>query len=378
MSKNTSETERMAIFMLRQENWTVQKAYFNENYNLDLSMPGKRIAVKILDHRNKVNTGEVEKFVKFLADYEGAVFTGGLLISTSGFSQSAYSLIREEEIENLELAVLCDNSLFRNPEPLESDIVINEPIYIGVFTCKGGVGKTTISAHLAGAFAMNGYDVALVDLDKQENLRNILGDGVHVSKHGEPMGSVVSVFNSTEWDESYHENIKVVVCDCSPEFDKNPAELIRRFDYCIIPTTLNPLGISKNGDVIENTFRLIRSKNAAAHLFVLINGIRNEEQKRNLLLNGILKKQFSTMMSQDKLFHYIEPGELAIRYSTQLFYWGLHLFENRKPELAFHKTGRYSYPRIDFLKLVDYLECETEIAEMKEDQIEINAASASL
>ena len=42
-----------------------------------------------------------------------------------------------------------------------------------MFTCKGGVGKTTVAAHLAGAFALQGYDVILVDLDPDRNLRKL-------------------------------------------------------------------------------------------------------------------------------------------------------------------------------------------------------------
>ena len=45
--------------------------------------------------------------------------------------------------------------------------------YIGVFTSKGGVGKTTVAAHLAGAFALMGYDVMLLDLDPDKNLRKL-------------------------------------------------------------------------------------------------------------------------------------------------------------------------------------------------------------
>ena len=55
----------------------------------------------------------------------------------------------------------------------------------------------------------------------------------------------------------------------------------------------------------------------------------------------------------------IDPSETAIRFSKQLLYWGFHIFENSKPQLAFRTVGRYSYPRMDFLKVVDYLELQT-------------------
>jgi chromosome partitioning protein len=51
-----------------------------------------------------------------------------------------------------------------------------------------------------------------------------------------------------------YKETKIVVCDCNPEFDANPKEFIQKFDYCMIPTTLNPLGVNKNADVIKRTF----------------------------------------------------------------------------------------------------------------------------
>ena len=62
-----------------------------------------------------------------------------------------------------------DNELIFDCEKIDTAEEREKTTYIGVFTCKGGVGKTTISAHLAGAFALNGYDVGLIDLDHQQN-----------------------------------------------------------------------------------------------------------------------------------------------------------------------------------------------------------------
>jgi chromosome partitioning protein len=124
---------------------------------------------------------------------------------------------------------------------------------------------------------------------------------------------------------------------------------------------LNPLGINKNADVIKRTFSAIRRENSDANLFVLINSLQAEEEKRNKLLNQVLRTQFKTISELDRRCNYIDPRDVAIRYSKQLLYWGFHLFEQTKPSLAFRTIGRYSYPRMDFLKLVDYLELHTDI-----------------
>lgn len=45
---------------------------------------------------------------------------------------------------------------------------------IAIAALKGGVGKTTLTAHLAGAFARKGYRVLLVDLDLQGSLSGLM------------------------------------------------------------------------------------------------------------------------------------------------------------------------------------------------------------
>lgn len=361
-----SEIERMALFLLRREGFSAQLASQGQkNYDLELYKPGERVAVQIRNHRAKVHLGQIEKFLDFLAHDDSQHFTNGLFISTSGFTPSVYSYLREEKITNLRLVILREGRLMWNAEEIDSAAEREKTIYVGVFTCKGGVGKTTISAHLAGAFALNGYDVALLDLDRQQNLRKLLGEGVYLPHTRGKIGSVISVLSYEDWDEAAYKDTKIVICDCSPEFDSNPTEFIRKFDYCLIPTTLNPLGINKNADVIKRTFNEIRQVNSKAHLFTLINSFQADEINRNNLLNEVLKSQFKQFSELDAKCHYIDPNDLAIRFSKQLLYWGYHIFENARPQLAFRSMGGYSYPRMDFLKLVDYLEFQTEIQKVR-------------
>jgi chromosome partitioning protein len=361
-----SEIERMALFLLRREGFSAQlAAQSQKNYDLELYKPGERLAVQIRNHRAKVHLGQIEKFIDFLLHGDSQNITSGLFISTSGFTPSVYSYLREEKITNLRLGILREGRLFWNAEEIDGAAERDRTTYFGVFTCKGGVGKTTIAAHLAGAFALNGYDVALVDLDRQQNLRKLLGEGVYLPNTRNKIGSVISVLSHEDWDEMAYKDTKIVVCDCNPEFDANPTEFIRQFDYCLIPTTLNPLGINKNADVIKRTFNEIRRVNNKAHLFTLINNFQPDEPNRNNLLNEVLKTQFKQFSERDPKCHYIDPNDLAIRFSKQLMYWGYHIFENTRPQLAFRSMGGYSYPRMDFLKLVDYLELETEIQRAK-------------
>ncbi len=357
-----TETERLALFLLRREGWSAQiSPKEQKNYHIELFKPNQKAAVQVRNQRIKVDLGQIEKFFQFLNQPNEKNFTEGIFISTGGFTPSVYVYLREENITNLKLAILLGNELIWDCEKIDVTEERDETAYIGVFTCKGGVGKTTVSAHLAGAFALNGYDVALVDLDRQQNMRKLLGKDVYFPKTKRESGSKISVLSHEEWNESDYKNVKIVVCDCSPEFDANPAEFIRKFDYCLIPTTLNPLGMNKNADVIKRTFDEIRRVNKKAHLFVLINNLLTDEENRNRFLNQILKSQFKQISERDEKCHYIDPDDCAIHFSRQLLYWGLHIFDNTEPQLAFRSVGRYAYPRMDFLKLVDYLEFHTSL-----------------
>lgn len=370
--EHPSDFEKVLISLFEQEGWNAQPAPAgSKGYDIELERDGETVAVQVRTQRAKVHAGQLEKFIDFLEQPMAARFSRGFLISTSGYTPSVFTFMRTEEVVDIALGSFRDNQIIWEdgeipPPPLRPQLT-----YIGVFTCKGGVGKTTISAHLAGAFALNGYDVVLIDLDRQSNLRKLLGDGVYLPGPKGQLGATITVLNYSEWNEDEYPDARIVICDCSPEYDANPEEFLRKFNYCIIPTTLNPLGINKNADVIKRTFSAVRRVNDTAELFVLINNYHSEEDRRNGILNNLLKTEFESMMAHDPRCQYIDPEQVAIRYSKQLLYWGYHIVENGKPQLAFREVGGRSLPRTDFLKLLDYLEDHTNLAGAKKQEAQV-------
>jgi chromosome partitioning protein len=365
--EHSSDFEKVLVSLFEQDGWTAKlPPVGTKGYSIELEREGECVAVQVRNQRAKVHAGQLEKFIDFLEQPMAARFTRGFLISTSGFTPSVFTFMRTEEVVDLALGSFRDNQIFWEDGEIPMPPPRPEVTYIGVFTCKGGVGKTTISAHLAGAFALNGYDVVLIDLDRQSNLRKLLGDGVYLPGPKGQLGATITVLNYTEWDEEEYPDARIVICDCSPEYDANPEDFLRRFKYCIIPTTLNPLGVNKNADVIKRTFAAMRRLNTTAELFVLINNYHSDEEKRNGVLNTLLKAEFQLMVAEDNKCHYIDPDIVAIRYSKQLLYWGYHIVENGKPQLAFREIGGRSLPRTDFLKLLDYLEDHTNVEAAKE------------
>jgi chromosome partitioning protein len=361
-------------------------------YDIELNKDRECIAVQVKCHKATCNTPQVLRFQSFLELPLASKFTSGWFISASGFAKAATTHVETEKPSSLVLGTYIDNDIVWDYY-LETPPWPNTPIaspsppppppavkYIGVFTCKGGVGKTTVAAHLAGAFALMGYDVVLIDLDPDKNLRKLFlenpndEDGtaalfVPPAVRGN-QGTTITVLNHDQWDEvAYGNDTNIVICDCSPVLRENPDELVKKFDYCIIPTTLNPLGIAKNSDVIVRTFKHIRSKNSTADMFVLINGYAKSQENKNTVLIDHLKRSIDDYAQEDPKCKFIHPDNAKIRHSTSLLYWGYHIIDGTKPQLAFKEIAGRSYPRIDFLQLAGYLQDHTEIDKLREEEL---------
>jgi chromosome partitioning protein len=377
--------ERCVALRFKQAGYEVLMPPANmRGYDIELRKGTKCTAVQVKNYKRTCGISEVEKFQHFLTLPAASKFTGGCLISGSGYSRPALTHVKTEQPENFWLGTFCENKFsWDYPEiidesstPANQDLAEVKTRYFGVFTCKGGVGKTTVAAHLAGAFALMGYNFILLDLDPDRNLRKLFLQDLE-DEEGEAslfvppknskndLGATITVLNHDQWEEEDYPDVKIVICDCSPVLNENPQSLVEKFDYCIVPTTLNPLGVSKNGDVIIRTFKHIRERNVNAEMFALINNYESKQAKRNEVLLSHLRFSLSKYISADPKCQFIDPEDAKIRSSDALLYWGYHLVEGTKPQLAFQETSGRSYPRTDFLQLAEYLENHIDLDELR-------------
>ena len=360
-TKDFVHFEQHVVKLFQTEGWTVERVN-QANYDLIVKKDNQLGAVQIKWLKSPVQKPQLSKFVDFLDTNAGRKFNRGFFITTQGYGGSARALIRTwGQNPKLLCGIGAPNEIiWINDDPDRSAPEPPKPdkIYFGVFTCKGGVGKTTVAAHLAGAFALQGFNVALVDLDPEKNLQKLIGDGVYLPKP-QSVGESIEVYDKEAWDEDAARDSKIVICDCSPAFERNPEELVKKFDYCIIPTTFNPLGINKHGQVIKDTVTDIRKVNTKAHLFVLVNNFRPTTKRQMQILKGVFFEAYDEIKAMDEKFHCIEPEQVCIRSSDQLYYWGIHCLENPevpRSELAFKLIGGKCKPREDFIDLADYIE----------------------
>jgi len=170
---------------------------------------------------------------------------------------------------------------FANPTKYETGDVIGSDegektsetnkglIKIGILACKGVVGKTTLAAHLAGIFVLRDLDTAIIDLDPEKNLTKLMSQekedekqtGINTRDFNGNMRSIEVFDDKKDFETFGDKNTKMLIVDCSPGFDKNNHELLAELDLVIIPTTLNPMGLSRGGDVITRTVVEIRKVN---------------------------------------------------------------------------------------------------------------------
>ncbi len=165
-----------------------------------------------------------------------------------------------------------------------------------------------------------------------------------------------------EWHE-LDSTERVIICDCNPSTDANPAPMIRKFNYCIIPLMLTPLGINKNSAVVNETCATINKENPHAKIFILINNLMTKEKSKSEKLNNYLKHTLELTLKDRSRYFYIDPfKDFAIRHHPALMYWGFDtVVEGRGEQPLGFTSGGNTAPKEDFLQLAEYIQLHTSI-----------------
>ena len=227
------------------------------------------------------------------------------------------------------------------------------PIYIAVFTAKGGVGKTVTAAHVAGALRLIGRSVVLIDADPQRNLYDAVGQYLTIHAGNRSM-EIVQVFTDDEADkriDRMKQQPSFVVVDCSPSPVAGDAtgRYLKMADCCIVPVTLSPLGVGRHGHRITDTVKYIRQDNKHSRIFVLVNKYPARMNEVNSEMLGTARRTTKFARAVDKNFYLIDPEHdgIKIRESGALASFG--------SSSDVFKPGVTKHPREDFLSLISHL-----------------------
>jgi len=325
------------------------------NYDLELLKDGKKGIVQIKYYpRRKITAPMIQQFAGFVGSNEGKKFHYRYFVSFAGYANTVYKYIYQNPKFKIRLLTgtakgqLLD---YKEKALISADQRMVDQTHIGVFTGKGGVGKTIISSHLAGAFMLKGYDVALVDLDPQKNLSSLIAKK---AIHYRSKGSFISVYTKEDWTSPKEPNF--VLYDFSPDFESNPKEIIKKMDYLIIPYNLSPLSLGVDGVVLKKSIQNIRSINPDAYLITILNNNVPPEaisSRIDIILRVISQKVFKPLKSRKNIY-FIDPKELTIPFNKALYHWGLQALKGERVSFVFGSKGTTEL-RTEFSKLVDVI-----------------------
>jgi len=147
---------------------------------------------------------------------------------------------------------------------------------IATVNTKGGVGKSTISAHLAGWLAEQGYSVALIDADRQSTSSRWL-------EKAEPKIKVVQARSPKEMYDlipALYRDVEVLVADGPAGYTEETRVLMIFADLALIPCGATEPELDATGQAIEllHQARISRRSKLPHALFV-----PNRIQERTIL-----------------------------------------------------------------------------------------------
>lgn len=137
---------------------------------------------------------------------------------------------------------------------------------ISILNQKGGVGKTTISIHIASTLALAGKSVLLIDADVQRSALDWAA-----SREKDPIFTVVGISTNTIHKEIklLEEKYDYIIIDGPPRVYDVAKSIIAASDFIVIPIQPSPYDVWSAKEVVDlvneikNTLSMYKKINAA-------------------------------------------------------------------------------------------------------------------
>jgi cellulose biosynthesis protein BcsQ len=328
--------------VLERLGWKVEAMPPNRSsFDLIATRGNLKIAVQTKDLKTKATEAKIRQFGGFMTSTDGQSFHEGWFVTRAGCTRGALAYIAANPQARIRSFVAGAN--FMGQIGGVSDA---EQHRIGVFTFKGGVGKSKVALLLAGALAYRNKNVFIVDLNRAQNLYRLIGEeGLFVDR-GAGAGGTVSVLGRDDWNLRKDEwkygpllDADYVIYDC-PQFFEKPAEraFLPHLDVVIAPLQLNTDSIGADHHVLRDTVSEVRRENERAPIVFIVNNLRTEQQQ------GPMKeflKAATDVFNDRRGVHLLPLDQFAIPYHRTLEELGQQhaLNPHSQVEMVFSRPG---------------------------------------
>jgi cellulose biosynthesis protein BcsQ len=339
--------ERLAASALERMGWQVEAMPPNHSsYDLKARRGNQKIVVQAKDLKTPASEAKIRQFAGFMTSADGHAFHEGWFVTRKGVSRNGRAFIASNPAARIKSWVL--GGQFMGQTAGVSDA---QQRRIGVYTFKGGVGKSKLALLLAGALAFRNKNVFIVDLNRAQNLYHLIGeDGLYVER-GAGAGGTVCVLGREEWNMRKDEwkygpvlDADFVIYDC-PQFFEKSAErsFMANLHLVVSPLMLNTDSIGANHHVLRDTVSEVRLLNAQVPIAFLVNNLRPEQMQGPMM--GFLKA--ATDVYDDRQQVYLLPlDRFAIPYQRTLEELGQQhaLNPHSQVEMLFSRPGHEEVP----------------------------------
>jgi len=159
---------------------------------------------------------------------------------------------------------------------------MTSPTIITCASSKGGVGKSTTAACLAGAFAYQGETVHIVDLDSNKTLSRWFGDDAT-----RPRGISVATPAPTELTDHIRKitaknAADIILIDIAGAYETAMTVAVARANLTIIPSTLAEADVfeaSKVAHLIEHIFARFKARPLYRLLLTKVQPLKSHAQR---------------------------------------------------------------------------------------------------
>jgi hypothetical protein len=273
--------ERHVAGVLQRKGWRVEPMPpSHAAYDMVATRGKVRIAVQAKDLKTKATEAKIRQFAGFMSSADGIAFHQGWFVTRVGLTRGARAYIESNPQVRMR-SYVCGRSFIGQV----AGVTESQQHRIGLYTFKGGVGKSKMALVLAGALAYRGRDVFIVDMNRAQNLFHLVGpEGLYVERGGNA-GGTISILGRDEWNLRKDEwkfgpvlDAEFVIYDC-PQFFEKPGEraFLPHLDLVLAPIMLNPDGIGTDHHVLRDTVSEVRALNPQVPIAFVVNNLRPEQ-----------------------------------------------------------------------------------------------------